>query len=246
MVKYLEDGSQEHMLIDGRVLNIKQTKNHFYISEGVTYNSTTSMTKHLDGDASGLIQWAVDISLERNDRLGHKRSATDGTTFHEAVHNFFMTGQVVEIPMEFKLLYDKILKPRSWANSEVFVINSDNRSGGTIDALEVVENQSHMLRVWDWKTKQEESKYLKRRPILTDHAQISNYARAAHNMKSPSLDVAIDVANIAYICIDTGNIFVEEVDVDRAYSLFNNAAEVYHKTKDYRKETRVDQTIQQY
>ena len=227
-----------HKLKDGSEVVIYRNGNHQYNYHGSKkkYASTTGVASHIDTNSSGLIQWAVDLSLDSGDRKAHTKSAAEsmeiGTALHASIENYINDGTLDEADDVFILWLNQVGNHHIWEASEVMVINEATGTGGTIDALSFSDPDT--LMVWDWKTKKKESSYLKMKPILKDHAQIANYTRAFSNMGS-DYNVDQQTAKIAYLCLDTRKVYIETVDVSNAYELFKQSSVIYHSTRAYKK-----------
>ena len=238
-----ERKEQIHRLRDGSEILIKRSGNHQYTFGDNTqkFTSTTGLAKHIDADSGGLIQWAVDESFARNDRLGHRASASEsaekGTKLHEAVERFIIKNDASEIDEVFALWLKQVGNHHKWASAEVMVINPETGSGGTCDALSF--GSGNQVIAWDWKTKRREQSYLNSIPIFKDHAQIANYVRAFANMSS-EYNVDQQTAKIAYLCLDTKKVYVEDVDITNAYELFKQSASLYRSKNAYKKGVSID------
>ena len=232
-----------HKFKDGSEVRIDRNKKHqySYVGDKRSYASTTGVAAHIDTNSSGLIQWAVDLSLDSGDRKAHTKSAAEsmaiGTSLHASIENYINDGTVDEADDVFILWLNQVGNHHIWEAAEVMVINQETGTGGTIDALSFSDPDT--LMVWDWKTKKKESSYLNMKPILKDHAQIANYTRAFSNMGS-DYNVNQSTAKIAYLCLDTQRVYIETVDIHNAYGLFQQSSGIYHSTRAYKKGVKLD------
>ena len=235
-----EKKEQVHRFRDGSEILIKRSGNHQYSygDNKIKYASTTGIASHIDPGGDGLHYWSGEMALKHNDRAGfaieRNKAAARGTKLHEAIERFIEDNDVSETDEVFVLWLTQVGNNHKWAAAEVMAINEETGSGGTIDALSYASDSSSDVIIWDWKTKTSEASYRKYKPYLKDHAQIANYAKALFNMGSV-YNVNQQTAKIAYICTDTENVFIEDVDITSAYKLFQQSAHLYHSAKAYKK-----------
>ena len=110
---------------------------------------------------------------------------------------------------------------RVWLEAEQLVVHTNFEIGGTLDAISVEEDGT--FAVWDWKTKTDS--YRKYGGYPKEKAQIAAYARALQHMDHK---FAPSKAYICYILRDnSGDVFVEEVDIDQGFALFETGLDMY-------------------
>ena len=238
-----EKREQVHRFRDGSEILIKRSGNHQYSfgDNKIKYNSTTGITNHIDPGGDGLHYWSGEMALKHNDRAGFRierdKAAAEGTRLHDLIDTYITTGSVDETDDVFILWLNQVGNHHRWAAAEVMVINVETGSGGTCDALSF--GTGNQVVAWDWKTKKTEDSDIKYKPTLKDHAQIANYVRAFANMSS-EYNVDQTTAKIAYLCLDTKKVYVEDVDIASAYELFKQSANLYHGIRAYKKGVSID------
>ena len=241
-----ERKQQTHIFSDGSAIGIERDGNHQYNFAGskVKYASTTGIASHIDPGGDGLNYWSGEMALKHNDRAGfaieRNIAAERGPKLHEAIERYIEHGTVDETDDIFIMWLRNVGNNHRWSAAEKMVINVETGSGGTCDALSIVYYDPWEVMIWDWKTKTSEASYLKYRPYVKDHAQIANYAKAFLNMES-AYNVNQETAKIAYICTDTGNVFIEDVDIASAYEVFKHAAQLYRSSKELSREYKKEQ-----
>ena len=246
--------TQEHMLKDGKSVNITQftrkignNEVHKYMVtypdvgdgwdatySGAELSSVTALNTHTAGDTFGIaVSWAT--KLIRNSKPTNFNAANDdaaksiaeGNSLHECIERYIKSrGKDIDEENDmFTLWLKDVGSKHDWAASEVFLYHPVLNYGGTADAISVDPKTMEPV-IWDWKTKNRET-YEKYGPVLyyKDHAQLAAYANALDNMGSIYTPTK---GNIVYIMRDGSYADVVPVDLQLSTEIFGLSARMAH------------------
>ena len=207
--------------------------------------SVTSLLKHAEPDSFGIgVNWAAKLIRESGDydaaKVASKEAIDSGNNLHESIEHYIETGSLDEESDMFMAWYEHVGKHHHWVASEVLVAYEFGNvpCGGTVDAISL-DDKTNRFVIWDWKTKNSESY---RGPSVKDALQLGKYSELLWWMSSryAHLGDMIDSpfyrympeARIAYIMRDASDVKVVSVDVDKAATLYDQAAHLQAAMKE--------------
>lgn len=236
--------------------NITLNENHQYIVEGVRIGKTTGLpkplsscstiAKHIDTYAGGLMDWAAKLALQSGEVDDHKRASQEsidiGLEFHDEVNKYIQSGVTPKNPSKLFGVWFSYMREEfgvdldKFVASEYMLYHPSLEYGGTVDAIAESDGK---ITIFDWKTREElrDDGSVKSFVPLTDAVQVGGYHRAIMSQPLEWYEEVVgkgvgypEKGYIVIIYRDTLRAEKKEVNLSRAGLAFQHCLEV-HESK---------------